>query len=86
MCPSVTGANFPMLVGGMPVSLHHHPHSGKNRRAMQKGEPAHDAVADSAKRLPLRAPHRPDLQCPAIQRLELGVCLGHDHPTTTFVQ
>jgi len=53
MWPKVTGANFPILVGGMAVSLHHHLHAGKNRRSMPKrGEPAHEVVADSAKRLP----------------------------------
>jgi hypothetical protein len=71
----------------MPASLHSHPHSGKNRRAMQTGEPAHEAVADSAKRLPLRASSAlQGLTMAGDSALELGVCLGHDHSTTTFVQ
>jgi hypothetical protein len=65
MWPKVTGANFPILVGGMAVSLHHHLHAGQEPPLDAKtGEPAHEVVADSAKRLPLRsrseltAPHR----------------------------
>jgi hypothetical protein len=71
----------------MPASLHRHPHSGKDRRVMQNGEPAHEAIADSAKRLLLRASSA--LQAPTMagdSTLELGVCLGHYHPTTTLVR
>src|SRR5262245_5165133 len=93
MWPRVTGANFPILVGGMPVSLHRHPHSGKNRRAMQKGEPAHDAVVDSAKRLStisLRADRASWALRGSVMlgdsTLELGVCLGHYHPAKALAR
>jgi len=79
----------------MAVSLHHHLHAGKNRRSMPKrGEPAHEVVADSAKRLPLRSRFELDRASSALQRsmmpgdstLELGICLSHYHPTTMFVR
>src|SRR5262245_21677517 len=76
MWPRVTGASFPILLGGMPASLHRHPHLGKNR-AIAKGGASYEAVADLGKRLPLRcrfeltAPHRRSI-CLAIQRLNLA--------------